>query len=134
MMEACTKASGARTKSMEKVSTYGQMAENTMESGEIIICTAEECIPGRTVECTKVNMRMIVNMDMEFTPGTTVSNTKVGGRMENNTEKESTARMAVTEEVSGKMESVSNGSTMPRVLLVDSWTKKVLYNENFYNR
>lgn len=89
---------------MEEEFTFGQMAENTMVSGKIIICTVKDYTHGKTEECMRETMKMIVNMVMEFTPGMMENNTKVGGKMESNTEKVSIEKMDVIEEVFGKTE------------------------------
>lgn len=104
MTVQCTRENGLKTKLMEEEFIFGQMAENTMVSGKIIICTVKVYTLGKMEECMRETMKMIVNMVMEFTHGMMESNTKAGGKMENNTEKESTEKMDVIEEVFGKME------------------------------
>lgn len=98
-----------RIKLMVKASMSGQMAENTMESGEIITCTEEVSIPGRMEECMRVITKMIASMDTEYIPGMTVNNMKAGGKTENNTAKESIEKMVVTDVASGKTVKELNG-------------------------
>jgi hypothetical protein len=100
----CTKENGLKTRLMEEEFTFGQMAENTMVNGKIIICMVKVCILGKTEECMRETMKMIENMVTVYTLGMMESNTKVGGKMESNMEKVSTEKMDVIEEVFGKME------------------------------
>ena len=110
MTAPCTRENGLKTRSMEEVFTFGQMEENIMVNGRIIICTERVFTLGKTEECMKEIMRTTENTVMEYILGTMESNMKVGGKMESSTEKEFTERMVVTEEVSGKMEKELNGS------------------------
>ena len=104
MTAPCTKVSGLKTRSMEVEFTSGPMEENTMANGRIIICMEKVFIHGKTEECIKGIMKTIESTVMEYILGMMESNMRVGGKTESNTEKEFTERMAVTEEVSGKME------------------------------
>ncbi len=84
-----------RTKSMERESILGLMAENIKEAGKITTCTGLEHTHGKTDENTKVNTTWIKSMGMEFIFGLTVDVMRVIGLMANNTAKVNTSYQMV---------------------------------------
>ena len=112
MTVQCTKASGSKTRSMAKVSTFGQMEESMTVNGKIIICTAKVSTPGRMADSMMETTRMTESTALVFTLGMMASNMKAGGKMESSTVRASTEKMAEIGEVSGKMERESNGLMM----------------------
>lgn len=90
---------------MDKVIMYGQMEENMLASGKIIICMAVVSIHGKMVANMMATIIMIANMALEFTPGKMGGNTKETGTMENNTEKAYIDNlMALRDVVAGRKE------------------------------
>ena len=74
-----------RTISMVMESTFGQMAEFTMDSGLTIKWKAKELSPGVMDEDTSDNTKMIRSMVREHLSGQTAENILVNGTKANNT-------------------------------------------------
>ena len=65
-MEQNTKETGKRTKYKIKECTYGQMVECIQDNSEIIICMAKEHILGQMGVNMKEDIKMTRKKDMEF--------------------------------------------------------------------
>jgi hypothetical protein len=95
MTEVSTMGNGMKIKLMEKVHTFGQMADNTLDHGRITTCMVEEFILGKMVVVTMVNISMTESMDLVFILGLMDDNIVAIGQAENNTVKEHTGNLLV---------------------------------------
>ena len=75
---------------MDKARIIGMTVDNMWASGVITICMGGECTHGKTVESTKVIIRMIESMGLELILGRTAVNTRDSGRTVSNMVKGST--------------------------------------------
>jgi dTDP-4-dehydrorhamnose 3,5-epimerase-like enzyme len=72
---------------LNRVYTFGQMEDSTVEPGRIIICMVKVIIPGKTGGNMRVNTLTIKNMDMVFIPGQMAVNIMETGKTESSMEK-----------------------------------------------
>mmetsp|Transcript_46777 Transcript_46777/g.53949 ORF Transcript_46777/g.53949 Transcript_46777/m.53949 type:complete len:244 (+) Transcript_46777:580-1311(+) len=113
-MDPNMRANSWATISMAKDYTYGAMAENMMDNGVIIKCTAMEPFTGMTVECIRENTSTIRRKVSVNSPGPVARNISVNGKRANNMAKASTFRpkMAKSVRVNGAKARGLDGSPM----------------------
>ena len=112
LTEATTRVRLSTTRSVDSVTTTGQMANHMQATGARTKWTAKENCVGRTARCTKVNSSTIKERTMELSCGLMAANTLVSGKQESSTESAHTSvRRALRSAASGKMVARSAGST-----------------------
>jgi hypothetical protein len=113
----CTMDNGLRIKLMEEESMFGPMVEGLKAPGKKIICTEEECTPGKTEESMKVNILMTENMVTESTLGPMEENILDNGKMESSMAKAYTGKhLDRKREDIGRMGKDSSGLTIEQTI------------------